>query len=96
MLSIKKQKAIPENIDEELIEYIKKLRFRRRLLGIDEKELWTVISNIQKFYARKNLENEIRYKTLIEERDHKITELTERLGEVIYGDIHKENTCQGK
>lgn len=75
----RRNKPKTEGIEQELIDYIKKLRFRHHVIGIDEKEVWIVISNIQKFYARKNLENEIKYKALIEERDNEIKKLKERL-----------------
>jgi len=71
----KKKPSHIEGIDKELVDYINSLRFHHHIFGIDERELWIVISNVQKFYARKNLENEIKYKALIEERDKIIKKL---------------------
>lgn len=75
----KKKKPKFDNIEQELIDYIKNLKFKHHAIGIDEKEVWIVVSNIQKFYARKNLENEIKLKALIEERDEEIEKLRKEI-----------------
>ena len=99
----KKKKPRIENIEQELIDYIRKLRFRHHLIGIDEKEVWIVVSNIQKYYARKNLENEIKYKALLEEREQEIERLNRKLKGIEGKELRdngnigpeKESTSQG-
>ena len=43
-----------ENIDAEVVRYVRSLRPRRRLLGIDAVDLWTIILNIQKYYEERD------------------------------------------
>lgn len=48
-------------IDKEVVEYIRKLRFRKKFYGADEEQLWVVVSNIQKYYEKKVQMQKIRY-----------------------------------
>ena len=82
-----KNKVNLNDIDKELVDYIKKLKFKHRIFGVDEKEIWTVVSNIQKYYTRKDLELKIKYKTLLEERENEIASLRKEIG---YADIQKK------
>ena len=64
-----------KEIDQELIDYIKTLKFKHKIFGIDEKEIWTVVSNIQKFYSLKELKLEMKYKGILEEQEKEIERL---------------------
>lgn len=51
-----KKKGIKDQIREldiNVVEYIKKLKFRRKLLGCDREDLFVAVSNIQKYYDEK-------------------------------------------
>ncbi|MBQ6621506.1 MAG: hypothetical protein IJH75_01565 [Mogibacterium sp.] len=52
MIVKKKEPDVPaQAAEEEVLEYIRTVRLRRKLMGIDEAELWAVLSNIQRYYA---------------------------------------------
>jgi tetrahydromethanopterin S-methyltransferase subunit F len=55
-----KNKGTTEEINEkimpaqdEITKYIRSVQLRKQLFGVNEEDLWTVVSNIQKHYEKK-------------------------------------------
>ena len=46
----------PGAVDAEAAAYIRSVRLRRRLFGVDPQDLWTVVLNVQRYYEAKDRE----------------------------------------
>ena len=64
-------KVLNAGTDAEITEYIRSIRFKKKLMGIDEEDLWIVVSNIQKYYEKKALEAETVIETLRKDGESK-------------------------
>lgn len=64
-----------ETTDTKITEYIESVKLKKKLFGVDEKELWVVVSNIQKYYEQRASETETLLESLrkdLEEKDQLI------------------------
>lgn len=65
---------------EEIAEFIKKMKFRKSLIGgVDEKSVWKKIDDLNNEYKSVFDAQEVKYQTLLEERDQEIKTLKEKL-----------------
>ncbi len=65
---------------EEIAEFIKKMKFRKSLFGgVDEKNVWKKIDDLNNEYKSVFDAQEVKYQTLLEERDQEIKTLKEKL-----------------
>jgi tRNA U34 5-carboxymethylaminomethyl modifying enzyme MnmG/GidA len=65
---------------EEIAQFIEKMKFRKSLIGgVDEQSVWKKIDDLNNEYKSVFEEQEVKYRTLLEERDLEIKKLKERL-----------------
>lgn len=55
--------------DKDIKEYLKNVKLNHKFNGIDEKDFWVLLSNIQKFYQRKYEALKSGYQIAIKEKD---------------------------
>lgn len=68
---------------EEIAEFIKKMRFRKSLFGgVSENSVWKKIDDLNNEYKSVFDAQEVKYQTLLEERDQEIKTLKEKLNRV--------------
>lgn len=65
---------------EAIAEKLGDLRFRRAVWGADDRDVLNKIRRIDEMYRALYLEQEARYRALLEERDREVEELWARLG----------------
>lgn len=63
------------NIDERIIKYIKNIKLKPRMFGADTKDLWTIISNVQKYYDEKMYTQKVEYEANLKRKDEEIAYL---------------------
>ena len=65
---------------EDIAEVFKGMRFRKKFIGgVDEKDVWKKLEQLQKEYRSAYEMQEERYKALLQERDEEIKSLKDRL-----------------
>ena len=65
---------------EEIADYLKKIKFRRNLIGgVDEADVWRQLEFLQKEYRSAFDAQEAWYQALVAERDNAITRLREHV-----------------
>lgn len=65
---------------EDIAEVFKGMKFRKKLIGgVDEKDVWKKLEQLQKEYRSAYEMQEERYKALLQERDEEIKSLKDRL-----------------
>jgi hypothetical protein len=77
--------TIPQGVDyldAKVIDYIRMIRFRTRFFGADVEDLWTVVSNIQKYYDEKLHTQRVEYETRLKQQQYEIIRLQRQLREV--------------
>lgn len=68
---------------EEIAEFIKKMKFRKSLFGgVSENSVWKKIDDLNNEYKSVFDAQEVKYQTLLEERDQEIKTLKEKLNRV--------------
>ena len=68
---------------EEIAEFIKKMRFQKSLFGgVSENSVWKKIDDLNNEYKSLFDAQEVKYQTLLEERDQEIKTLKEKLNRV--------------
>lgn len=50
-----KEQAAAEN---DITAYIKSVTLRKRLFGVSEEDIWAIVSNIQKYYEKKSVQDD--------------------------------------
>jgi len=64
--------------DSKLKEYLRVVKPRRSLRGVNDEDMWAIISNVQKFY-RKQYDLEVaRFRAILAEKDREIEKLRNR------------------
>ncbi len=68
---------------EEIADFIKKMRFRKSLIGgVDEKYVWKKIEELNGEYKSVFDAQEVKYQTIIEERDKEIRAFKDKLNKL--------------
>ena len=68
---------------EDIADFIEKMKFRKSLFGgVSENSVWKKIDDLNNEYKSVFDAQEVRYRTLLEERDQEIKSLKEKLNTV--------------
>ncbi|CUO72974.1 hypothetical protein EAI89_03560 [Eubacterium sp. am_0171] len=73
-----------------IAEMLRKIQFRKKWFGgVDEADVWRQIDELQKEYEKELLLQKERYRTLLREREAKITHLKKKLADAewTWGDV---------
>lgn len=61
--------------DQKIKDYLRTVKPRRVLRGINDEDMWTIISNVQKFYEKQYEMEKARFEAILAEKDREIFNL---------------------
>ena len=60
---------LPEKQEESITDYLKQMKFRRKIFGgVDERDVWQKIEQLNELYKQALFAERVRYDTLLQER----------------------------
>lgn len=60
---------LPEKQEESIADFLKQMKFRRKIFGgVDERDVWKKIEQLNELYKQALFAERVRYDTLLQER----------------------------